>query len=65
MLSPCSFRSSRLVYRALDPESDAQFVLDTLNDPGTQLAVNWKPTRPLALRNVANLEKHVAACMLA
>jgi hypothetical protein len=42
MLSPCSFRSNRLVYRALDPESDAQFVLDTLNDPGTQLGVNWK-----------------------
>jgi hypothetical protein len=65
MLSPCSFRSNRLVYRALDPKSDAQFVLDTLNDPGTQLGVNWKPTRPLALRYVANLGKHVDACMLA
>ena len=65
MLSPCSFRSNRLVYRALDPASDAQFVLDTLNDPGTQLGVNWKPTRPLALGNVASLEKHVDACMLA
>ncbi|GAA5984388.1 hypothetical protein JCM10908_003329 [Rhodotorula pacifica] len=65
MLAPCSFRSDRLIYRALDPEADQHFVLETLNDPGTQLGVNWKPTRPLSRRNVANLAKHVDGCLLA
>lgn len=65
MLQPCSFASERLVYRALDPQRDEQFVLDTLSDPGTQLGVNRKPVRPLAQHNVAFLPKHVEGCMLA
>ncbi|GAA5984391.1 hypothetical protein JCM10908_003330 [Rhodotorula pacifica] len=64
MPTPCSFRSERLVYRALDFPADDAFLLSTVQDPATQMGYFGGVTKPYSMRDLESWKKHAESNIL-
>lgn len=65
MLSPCSFSSERLVYRAFNFPDDDAFLLELLRDEATQMGWFGGVTRPHNLGMLESFKKHMESTPLA
>lgn len=64
MLTPCSFASERLVYRAAEFPADEGFLLETFRDPATQMGYFGGVTKPFATRHMEKWKKNAETGIL-